>query len=131
MKNIVRGIMLFCALGALIAFVTGIGPALSVPSDQRIVEMWRGYGFIVFAAIYILLAFKPSQYPGIWEIAILHKLAMTVTALTLVSDNNSDAASVALIDGILTILTITAYLLSKSYTAWNVFKKESMDKPVG
>lgn len=53
---------------------------------------------------------------------------MTVTALSLVQDNESDAFFVAVVDGILAILIIIAYFMSKSYTSWEVFGQKNIDK---
>jgi hypothetical protein len=120
---IARGILLLCALGATVAFITGIENVFAAANDGKIVELWRWFGFIVFAGIFTLLALKPMQYPGIWEIAIFHKLAMTVSALMLMQDNVAEALFVALIDGILALFVISAYVLCKGYTAWKAFAR--------
>ncbi|UUZ81799.1 hypothetical protein LJK88_45770 [Paenibacillus sp. P26] len=119
--KIAKGIMWFCAIGAFAAFFTGFESAFSSENDHRIVELWRLLGFIVFTALFILLALRPSQYPGIWEVVIFHKLAMSVISFNLLRDQVPDAGSVAIVDGILAVLLITAYFLSKSYTLWRLF----------
>ncbi|QKG85078.1 hypothetical protein GXN76_11775 [Kroppenstedtia pulmonis] len=119
--TIARWIMVFCAFSAAVAFVTGVEKAFTAPEDQKIVELWRLFGFIVFAAIFSFLAMAPLGYPGIWEIVIFHKLAMAVCALFFMGDNVDGAGFIALIDGLLAILIITAYLLSKGYTSWKTF----------
>lgn len=75
------------------------------------------YGFAVFAGLYVLLAIHPRRYPGVWELVIFHKTAMSVTA-ALVGGVATDAATVAVIDGSLAAMTITAYFLARGYTGW-------------
>src|SRR5690625_3825292 len=94
----------------------------SSSSEQLIVELWRLIGFIVFSGIFALLALKPEQYVGIWEIAIFHKLAMTISAIVLIL-NVEDAIYIAIVDAILVILLLTAYFLTGSYTSWKVFTR--------
>jgi hypothetical protein len=68
-------LMLAAALGALLAFVGAIGPAVSASPEAQVVEMWRMYGFLVFAGLFALLALRPRHYPGVWELVIFHKAA--------------------------------------------------------
>jgi uncharacterized membrane protein HdeD (DUF308 family) len=115
--------MIVGAVSALVAFFTGFENVSSSSNEQLLVELWRLFGFIVFSGIFALLALRPKQYAGIWEIAIFHKLAMSISAIVLIP-NVEGAFYVAIVDGILVILLIAAYLLTGSYTSWKVFTKD-------
>ena len=49
--------------------------------DRLWVEAWRTFGYLVFAGMFALLAFRPRASAGIWELTFAHKLAMVVFAL--------------------------------------------------
>jgi len=121
--KIARWIMLFCALSAIVAFISGFENVVIASTNQKIVELWRLLGFIIFAGIFTLLAFKPTRYTGIWELVIFHKIAMAVSALVLMKDNAEGAGFIGLIDGSLAILIIIAYFLSKGYASWGSSRK--------
>lgn len=111
-------LMLVAAAAALFAFITGLGVATgSGPATQQ-VEWWRELGYLMFAGIFVLLAIGPRRYPGLWELVILDKAALTVVEVVLIQNDASDAATTAASDGILTVVLIAAYLLSRGYSSW-------------
>jgi uncharacterized membrane protein len=118
-RDRVAGIlMLVAAVAALFAFITGIGIATgSGPATQQ-VQWWRELGYLMFAGIFVLLAFWPRRYPGLWELVILDKAVLTVVEAVLVQNDATDAATTAASDGILTVVLIAAYLLSRGYRSW-------------
>jgi hypothetical protein len=111
-------IMLIASLGAVIAFLGAVPTALDAGSSTVIVETWRTLGFLVFSGLFLLLALRPRQYPGLWELAIFHKGGMAIIAALLARGDATDAGSVAIFDGILLIVILVAYILSKGYTSW-------------
>jgi hypothetical protein len=111
-------IMLIASLGAVIAFLGAVPTALDAGSSTVIVETWRTLGFLVFSGLFLLLALRPRQYPGLWELAIFHKGGMAIIAALLARGDVTDAGSVAIFDGILLIVILVAYILSKGYTSW-------------
>jgi hypothetical protein len=111
-------IMLIASLGAVIAFLGAVPTALDAGSSTVIVETWRTLGFLVFAGLFLLLALRPRHYPGLWELAILHKGGMAIIAALLISGNAADAGSIAAFDGVLVAMIIASYVLSKGYTSW-------------
>lgn len=110
-------LMLLAAFGALCAFVGSIGTATAAGTETVVVEVWRMYGFVVFAGLFMLLALRPRHYAGVWELLIFHKGAMSVTA-ALVGGEATAALVVAVVDGILAAMTVAAYFLAKGYTGW-------------
>jgi hypothetical protein len=116
--RIAKILMLVAAAAALYAFVTGISVATgSGPATQQ-VEWWRVLGYLMFVGIFILLALWPRRYPGLWELVIADKAALTVVEVILINNNAANAAATAAADGILTVILIAAYLLSRGYSSW-------------
>ena len=111
-------LMLVAAVGALYAFVTSIGSAAASGPGTQQVEWWRVFGFLMFAGLFVMLAFWPRRYPGLWELLIVDKAALTVVEVVLIRNNAADAVTTAEADGILTILLVVSYLLSKGYRSW-------------
>jgi hypothetical protein len=116
--RIAAGIMFFAALAAAYAFVSSIGTALASGPAQQQVEWWRVLGFLMFSGVFVLLALGPRRYPGLWELVILDKAALTIVEIALIGNQADNALSSAVIDGILTVLILVAYLLSRGYASW-------------
>jgi hypothetical protein len=51
-------------------------------------------------------------------VVIVNKAALTVVEIVLIGKGAVDAQSSALVDGILTVLLVAAYLLSRGYASW-------------
>ena len=81
--RVATGLMLLAAIGAFISFVTSINSVATASPATQVVESWHMYGFVVFTGLYVLLAFWPRRYPGIWELSILDKAALGITGLVL------------------------------------------------
>lgn len=111
-------LMLLVTLGAFVAFVTSISAVTTASPATQVVEIWRLYGFIVFTGLFMLLAFWPRRYAGIWELVILNKAALSITGLVLLGQGITDAQTILIFDGSLAAITIAAYVLAKGYTAW-------------
>lgn len=116
--RIATGIMLLAAVGALFSFVGSISSVAEASSATQVVEIWRMYGFVVFTGLYVLLAFWPRHYPGVWELAIMSKAALAFTGLVLLGRGVADAQTILIFDGSLAVLTLIAYVLAKGYTGW-------------
>lgn len=117
-------LLLLAALGALFSFVDAIGAAMAADPGARVTESWRMYGFLVFAGLFVLLALRPRRSPGVREPVIFHKTAVAVTAAALVRGGAEDAATVAAADGVLAVVLITAYFLSRGYSDWTMLRAD-------
>jgi len=116
--RIARVLLVLSALGAVLAVVGAASAVADAGPATRMVETWRLLGFAVFVGMFVLLAYRPRLYAGIWELAILDKLALAVTAFAYGSA--TDGAVTALVaDGTITIMLLAAYLLSRGWTAWS------------
>ncbi len=111
-----RGLMWFAALGAFSAFASAILAVDSATSDTVWVETWRMFGFLVFTGMFVLLALRPRNSAGVWELAFFHKAAMAVSALVL--SGAKEAAMAGTIDGVLAVLIMVAYILTRGWMAW-------------
>jgi hypothetical protein len=109
-------LMVLAGLGALASFVGAIGAVAKAGPDTIVVESWRMLGFLVFAGIFALLAFRPRTLPGLWELSIMHKAGMALIAAA--TGDAKDAVSTAVADGVLAALLVTAYVLARGFTAW-------------
>lgn len=122
--NGARVLMGLAALGALAAAGTSIEVVRDAGPETLVVEIWRLAGFVLFSGLFALLAYRPLQYAGVWELVIVNKLALTIAALTYASDADG-AGEVAVVDGILTGVLLAAYLLSRGWRAWSSVGRQS------
>ena len=122
--RVATGLMLLAAVGALLSFVGAINSVAIASPATQVVEMWRMYGFVVFTCLYVLLAFWPRRYPGVWELAILDKAALAITGLVLLGQGVADAQTIFIADGIMTVITLVAYVLARGYSGWTRMRVE-------
>jgi hypothetical protein len=109
---------MLAAFGAIVAVVGAASTVADAGPATRMVETWRMLGFGFFAGVFLLLAYRPRLYAGIWELAILNKLGLTLTALSFGA--GTDGARTALVaDGAVTLMLLAAYVLSRGWRAWS------------
>lgn len=111
-----RGLMWLAALGALSAFASGIAAVKNAAPQAIWVETWRLFGFLVFSGMFVLLALRPRNSAGLWELAFFHKAAMAVSALFL--SGAPRAAMAGTIDAVLALLIAMAYILTRGWRGW-------------
>ena len=105
------------SLGAAVSFATGIGQTMDAGQATQAVEAWRTVGFAAFAGLFVLLAWKPRGYPGVFEIVIANKAALAVLGLTVLASADG-ASDFVVLDGILTVALVAAYVLVEGWAAW-------------
>jgi hypothetical protein len=111
-----RGLMWLAALGAFSAFASAFASVNSATPETIWVETWRLFGFLVFAGMFVLLALRPHNSAGVWELAFFHKAAMAVSALFL--SGAEGAALAGTIDAVLAAVIAVAYVFTRGWTAW-------------
>ena len=115
-------LLIIAAVGAAVSFfaaidkVTGAGPA------TRVVETWRMLGFFVFSGLFLLLAWRPRLYAGVWELAFINKAALVLVGLAY-GGTYLDARALTVFDGSLAVVIAVSYVLSKGYLAWGVARR--------
>ena len=119
--RIAQALLVLAAIGAAFAVVGAIDAVANAGPATRMVETWRMLGFGVFAGVFLLLAYRPRSYAGIWELAILNKVGLTLFAFAYGSE--VEGASTALVaDGAITLMLVAAYVLSRGWQAWSVVR---------
>lgn len=116
--RVARVLLVLAAVGAVAAVAGAVGTVADAGPATRMVETWRMLGFGVFAGVFLLLGYRPRLYAGIWELAILNKLGLTLAALSFGSGTDGVGA-VLLADGAVTLILLAAYVLSRGWTAWS------------
>lgn len=111
-----RVLMGLTAAAAMAAFAAGIGVAGNATPATRWVEMWRLFGYLVFAGMFALLAWRPRKSAGLWELAFFHKAAMGLSALFLAGAEG--AAQAGPVDAALAAVILAAYVLTRGWRAW-------------
>jgi hypothetical protein len=116
--RIARYLLWLAALGATASAAGSVGTVWHADGATTVVETWRGYGFAVFAGLFVLLALRPHGYRGLWELVIANKVALTITALCY-AIHGSIAGTGAIIigDGGLSVLLIAAYLICRGWSS--------------
>ena len=77
------------------------------------VETWRLYGFVVFAGLFALLCARPLGNRTVWLLAIVDKLALTVTAFGYRAHGGiADTGTIITWDGSLAVLLVVAFILA-------------------
>jgi hypothetical protein len=111
-----RGLMWLAALGAFSAFVSAGATVNSAAAETVWVETWRLFGFLVFTGMFVLLALRPRNSAGIWELAFFHKMAMAISAIFLIGADGAVMGGTT--DAILAVLIALAYILTRGWRAW-------------
>ena len=113
-----KALLWIAAAAAGGAALTAISAVLGADGATKIVETWRMCGLVVFTGLFALLALRPLQYRGVWELVLFNKLALTVTALAYTAYGGiSGTASIVVWDGGLSVLLIAAYVCCRGWTA--------------
>jgi hypothetical protein len=115
------GLMGLLGLAAIFAFFRKLGMMDAYEGARAVVEAWRLLGYLVFAALYFLVAAFPRRTPGIWELLFAHKAAMVVLILTVYTDAGEDRMLTLAVDSLLVIVTAAGYFLASGWRAWWAF----------
>ena len=115
--RIARSLMWIAAVGAAASAAASVGTIWHASGATTVVETWRGYGYLVFAGLFVLLALRPHNYRGVWELVIANKVALTATAVAFAVRGGIAATSTIIIwDGGLSVLLIAAYLTCRGWS---------------
>jgi hypothetical protein len=113
-----RVLMWILCVGAVGAFVSGIGVVRAAGPETIWVETWRACGYLVFAGMFALLAARPRAAAGVWELAFAHKFAMAVSALFLAGA--AEAGTAGAVDAFLALALALAYVSTRGWLGWRV-----------
>jgi hypothetical protein len=105
-------LLLLAALGALFSFVDAIGAAMVADPGARVTESWRMYGFVVFAGFSCCWPFGRAA-PRPLGTRDLPQDRRGRDGGGACQRGAEDVATVAAADGVLAVVLITAYFLSR------------------
>lgn len=116
-----RSLMALNSVVTFGVFVNGFFLMADASDDRLMVEGWRTFGYLVFSAMWAMLAYRPRQVPAIWEMVIFHKVAATVLAFTILDTTEGMQSSIT--DTSVAALTIFAYIVCRGWESWRLVKR--------
>ncbi|MCS7475484.1 hypothetical protein ACFFQW_15190 [Umezawaea endophytica] len=111
-----RVLLALCAVSTLGAFANGVLIMTQVSDARVITEAWRTFAYLVFAGLWAMMAAAPRRQPGVWELVLLQKTAITVFALAAL--DLPDARMTFFVDLSLVVATTAAYVLCRGWEGW-------------
>ncbi|MFD4637457.1 hypothetical protein ACFWN2_09105 [Lentzea sp. NPDC058436] len=120
--HIGRGVMAFNSVLTFAVFVNGFFLMAAANDDRLMVEGWRTFGYFVFSAMWALLAFRPRQVPGIWELVLFHKVAASVLAFSIIDTVEGAQSSIS--DPWVALSTAFAYVACRGWLSWGSLKRD-------
>ncbi|MFC9862805.1 MULTISPECIES: hypothetical protein [unclassified Streptomyces] len=117
-----RGLMALNSAVTFVVFVNGFFLMADASDDRLMVEGWRTFGYLVFSAMWAMLAYRPRRVPAIWEMVIFHKVAATVLAFTILDTTEGMRSSIT--DTSVAALTVFAYVVCRGWESWRVIKRD-------
>jgi hypothetical protein len=116
--TLARVLLALCAASALVAGATSLAALDDSPDASRMADTWWAVGVVTFAGLFALLAWRPLALPGLWELTIANKAALTGFAAAY--GDEADGASTSLVtDGVLTVVLVVAYVAARGWRAWS------------
>ncbi|GAB3820458.1 hypothetical protein [Kribbella italica] len=111
-----RTLLAFDAVATVGAFAYGIGRVLEASDATVQMEFWVTTAYLVFAGLWALLAWRPRQFRGLWELVLAQKIAVTVFAFVLIDTDGASRNAVS--DTIMVVTTLAAYFLCRGWLTW-------------
>jgi hypothetical protein len=115
--------MLTLGVASIGAFANAAIELRVVSPDRLPVETWRMLAFLVFAGLFMLLAYLPRRMTGVWELVFFHKasvpllLAYVIRARASANASFTDASIIG-VDAALAATVFLCYLLTQGWRAW-------------
>lgn len=127
-EKVGRALLATVVLMTLVALIDGLQRMGAAAADRIWVETWRTFGYVVFAGLFALLGLRPRNLPGLWELVMLHKFAVSAAGLWL--GNAVPEVSIAVkIDLVLVALIAASWVLCRGWMSWSVWNAADPWKP--
>jgi hypothetical protein len=108
-----RWLLRVAAVTAVVAAVASLSSVRQAGTQTVVVEVWRLYGLVAFAGLFLILSARPRGNRVLWAVTLGSKalLAMTGIALLLHTPGNAipGAGDLALSDGMLALVLVAAF----------------------
>lgn len=115
--RVTLGLMALAGI-AVLASITRAVPELGATGPAIDARIEAGIGSVFFAAVFVLLGFRPRQYPIIFEFVILHRVALGAFGIITAIRGAMGAVVPAFADVTIAVLIVAAYLFGRGYDAW-------------
>ncbi|WP_010524047.1 hypothetical protein [Nesterenkonia sp. F] len=112
-----RSLLIIAALTAAFASGMAIAQLSTAGSEHIVVDAWRAFGLTVFAGLFALVAWRPTSYPGLMELAFAHKVGMALIGWSQLGEAR-DSWTALIVDGLLALVLLVAYVLLGCHRAW-------------
>lgn len=114
--RLARVLLVLVAVGAGVAAVGAINTVTDADAGTRVVETWRLLGLVLFTGLFVLLAYRPRHYAGVWELVIANKFALAGFGVAY-GAGTTDAGQILAIDGAIAVILLAAYVPSRGWRA--------------
>lgn len=112
--TIAKTLLWVATVSALAAGVSSISSISNAEDAVKALHLWVCVGYFTFAILFGILAWKPQDNGGLWAIAFINKLALTISAAFFISNSAiTGAKDMVIWDGMLVILLAVAFILSR------------------
>ncbi len=112
-----RLLLVLSALGALGSIWPAIDTVRDADQTLQVTAVHDLFSFPVYAALFLLLAWRPRSLPGVWEVLIAQKAIVGVVLMVGYRDADG-AVFTGTVDIILAIILAVAYVAARGWLAW-------------
>lgn len=112
-----RSLLIIAALTAAFASGMAIAQLSAAGPEHLVVDAWRAFGLMVFAGLFALVAWRPTSYPGLMELAFAHKVGIALIGWSILGEAR-DSWTALIVDGLLALALLVAYVLLGCHRAW-------------
>jgi hypothetical protein len=114
-----RWLLRLAALTAVVAAVGNVPSVREAGAQSVVVELWRLYGLLVFAGLFLVLSGRPRGNRVLWAITMASKAALAVKGIVLLLNDSRGpvvgATDLVLWDGVLTLLLVAAFCCCRGW----------------
>lgn len=114
-----QGLLWVAAAAAVAAAASCLSVVTDASASTVVVELWRGFGLLVFAGLFAILAVAPRGNRALWVLVIASKALLAVSGLVLLGmpggRSFTGATGLAVWDGALSVLLVTAFVCCRGW----------------
>lgn len=119
-----RWLLRLAAGTALVAAVASVSSVQRAGAQTVVVELWRMYGLLAFAGLFLILSARPRGNRVLWAVTLGSKLLLAVTGIALLAltpgNGIPGASDLALWDGLLTLVLVAAFWCCRGWVRGDI-----------